>query len=50
MVTFPGPFVTGLAAARKLETKLLGSVPQFFDKRTFGRVHMETVSAPYLVG
>ena len=50
VVTFPAPFAAGLAAARQLEAKLLGSVPQFFDKRTFGNVHMETVSAPYLVG
>jgi hypothetical protein len=51
VVTFPGPFAAGLAAARQLEAKLLSSsVPQFFDKRKFGNVHMETVSAAYLVG
>ena len=50
VVTFPGPFAAGLAAAQQLEAKLLGSVPQFFDKRFFGSVHMEAVSAPFLVG
>lgn len=49
VVLFPGPVSAGMAAARQLERKLLGNVQPLFHAGTFGNVHMETVSAPYLV-
>ena len=50
VVSFDKQFVAGgTAAAARLEGLLLRPLGRFFDRQTFGSVHMEVVSAPFLV-
>jgi len=49
---FPGDVQKGMAAAKRLQNQLQQrtALTAGFDQRTFGRVHLESVSAPFLVG
>lgn len=52
MALFPGTPADGMAAAQALAATLRGPRPglaQAFPAATFGAVHMEVVSAPFLV-
>jgi hypothetical protein len=47
---FAGPIAKGMAAAQQLQEKLrAGSLAPYLDPKRFGKVHLETLSAPYLV-
>jgi hypothetical protein len=47
---FAGPIAKGMAAAQQLQEKLrAGSLAPYLDPKKFGKVHLETLSAPYLV-
>jgi len=47
---FPGRVPAGTAAAMALAAKLRGGqLGRLFDERRFGKVHLEVLSAPYLV-
>jgi hypothetical protein len=50
VAVFPGAVAAGVAAARQLAATLRGGqLGAYFPQRTFGRVHPEVISEPYLV-
>jgi hypothetical protein len=49
VAVFPGAVAAGVAAARQLAATLRGGqLGAYFPQRTFGRVHPEVISEPYL--